>query len=153
MSFDLLCYFRKTLYNILISAFGMWHQTEGTVFNSPVSVSKISSTLISQCVQRTVTKKAIKILRIGIAMTRIIFAFEICEKRMVVFLIRHSKLFLLYLLSLMVPVSDHVSAGRLIQRGDSHHLIGFFPIIQCIQTFSLRIGENRRISALLCGTA
>lgn len=153
MSSDKLHYFRKTFYNILISAFGMWDQTECTILNSSVSVSEISSALISQSVQGTVAKKTVKILWISTAVTRVILALTICKKSMIVSLICHSKLFLLCLLSLMVPVSDHVGAGRLIQRGNPHHLVGFFPIIQRIQAFSLRIGENRRISAFFCDTA
>ena len=50
------------------------------VFNSLLGHSEIPAAFISQCIQRTVTKQTVKILRISSCMTRKIFTFFITEK-------------------------------------------------------------------------
>jgi len=54
--------------------------TVGAILEASLCILKVSSTLISQCVQRAVTKQAVKILRLVSLMTRKKFTFLMLKK-------------------------------------------------------------------------
>ena len=58
----------------------MGHKATGAILDAALGISEIAATFISQCVQRTVTEKAVKIRGIFALMAWEIFALFILEK-------------------------------------------------------------------------